>query len=382
MPLPLRTGLCAALLASCTSLISSAPVASAQALTGTLLPHSTLYPRLVRLEHGPDKFRGEIVASTNGNIFLSTNQGKSFSFVKTVPAASGSTERCCGTIYEMPRAVGSLAAGTLLYAASYFHGITPAIEIYVSNDRGRTWEFSSMPVSRGDSTHGLWEPDFTITVDGALAIFWSDETDPCCSQKLAQARTYDGTTWQDETNTVRSALQPDRPGIAVVSKLPGGTYFMSYELCGPAACTIFDRTSTDGWNYGDPANVGMRVQTTTGQYLEHAATNVWTPDPDSQNGAILLVGQVLFDANGAESSQNGQVLFVNTAANGSGDWTTIPAPVKVPTSYNNYCPNYESALLPSVNGNKLLEFASDYNSAGICLTYFATKPLRTALTGR
>jgi len=382
MPLPLRSGIRAALLASCALPLLSAPLASGQALTGTLLPHSTLYPRLVRLEHGPDKLRGEIIASTNGNIFLSTNAGKSFSFVNTVPSASGSTERCCGTIYEMPKAVGSLAAGTLLYAASYFSGTTPAIEVYISNDQGRTWEFSSMPVSRGDNTHGLWEPDFTITADGALAIFWSDETDPCCSQKLAQARTYDGTTWQNETNTVRSALQPDRPGIAVVSKLPGGTYFMSYELCGPAACTIFDRTSTDGWNYGDPANVGVRVQTTAGQYLEHAATNVWTPNPNLPSGAILLVGQVLFDANGAESSQNGQVLFVNTAADGSGNWTTIPAPVKVPTSYDNYCPNYESALLPSVNGDKLLEFASAYNSAGVCVTYFATDPLRVALPGQ
>ncbi len=358
-------------------LLLAAPLLThGQALTGKYLPNSTLYPRLVRVEHGPARDKDHILASTNGNIFLSTDEGKSFSLLGTVPTQSGSNERCCGTLYEMPKTVGSLQAGTLLFAASYFSGTTPAIEIYTSTDEGKTWDFSSMPITRGDATHGLWEPGFTIADDGALAMFWSDETDPCCSQKLAQARTYDGTRWQDFTDTVASEIPADRPGMAVVSKLPGGRFFMSYELCGPAACTVFSRTSPDGWNYGLPANTGAPVETTMGEYLEHAPTNVWAPVQVSPNGALLLAGQVLFDANGAESARNGQVLLVNMTADGSGPWTTIPAPVKVPTSYDNYCPNYSSALLPSRNGRSLLELASDYNASGQCVSYYATDSLK------
>jgi len=78
--------------------------------------------------------------------------------------------------------------------------------------------YSSIPVS--DSSHGLWEPEFPIADDGAPAMFWSDETDPCCSQKLAQIRTYDDLDWQNESNTVASTIQSDRPGMAVVTKLP------------------------------------------------------------------------------------------------------------------------------------------------------------------
>ena len=347
--------------------------AAVNAATGTYLSNSTLYPRLVRLQHNPPGVNGQIIASTNGNIFRSTDGGASFTFLDTVPTISGSSEYCCATLFEMPQAVGSLSAGTLLFAATYFVGASRALEVYQSTDQGQTWNYSSTPVSGGDSSHGLWEPQFSIADDGALVMFWSDETDPCCSQKLAQIRTYNGVNWQDQTNTVASAVNSDRPGMAVVSKLPSGVFFMSYELCGPAACTVFYRTSTDGWNYGSASNTGTKIQTTSGQYFEHAPTNAWSPSVISSNGALLLVGQVLYESNGGVSSQNGQVLFVNNSADGSGYWYTIAAPVQVPTAHDNYCPNYSSPLLPSADGTTILEMASDYNSANQCVTYFASE---------
>lgn len=352
-------------------LLASAFSLYAQPSTGTFLPNSTLYPRLIRIQHGTQN--GTVVASTNGNIFQSSNNGNTWSFLGTVPTAGGSSERCCGTLYEMPQAVGSLAAGTLLYAASYFSGSTPAIEVYTSHDEGHTWSYSSTPVIQGDNNHGLWEPQFTIANDGALVMFWSDETDGCCSQKLAQIRTYSGTNWQDRTNTVASTIQSDRPGMAVVTKLPSGVFFMSYELCGPAACTVFYRTSTDGWNYGTPSNMGTKVQTASGQYFEHAPANTWSPSVISSNGALLLVGQVMFESNNTVSSQNGKVLFANLSSDGSGPWYTIQAPVQIPNAYDNYCPNYSSALLPAADGSNILELASAYNSSNQCVSYFATE---------
>ena len=154
-----------------------------------------------------------------------------------------------GTLFEMPQTLGVLAAGTLLYANTYFVGSQKAIEIYISTDAGSTWSYLRTPIITSNSS-GLWEPEFEIASDGALVMFWSDETDSCYSQKLAQMRTYDGTSWQNRQNTVASPIQADRPGMAVVTKLPGGTYFMTYEDCGPAACTVYYRISTAGWNWG------------------------------------------------------------------------------------------------------------------------------------
>lgn len=345
--------------------------AAAQPATGTLLNNSTLYPRVIRLAHG--SANGMLLASTNGTLFTSTNNGGTWNALGSVPVASGSTERCCGTLFEMPQTVGSLAAGTILYAASYFSGSTPAVEVYVSTNEGQSWQYWSTPVVRGDSNHGLWEPQFTIASDGALVLFWSDETDPCCSQKLAQIRTYDGNSWQNQQNTVASTIQADRPGMAVVTKLPSGVYFMSYELCGPAACTVFYRTSADGWNFGTASSMGTAVKSDSGQWFEHAPTNTWSPSVLSGNGAILLIGQVLYESNGSVSPYNGQVIFVNLTSDGSGPWYTIQAPVKIPNAYDNYCPNYSSSLLPATNGSSILELASAYAADGVCLTYYGSE---------
>lgn len=344
----------------------------ASAATGTVLQGSTLYPRVVRLTHGSMSSYGRLVASTNGSIFQSNDNGGSWTSLGTVPTIGGSTERCCATLYELPQQVGSLAAGTLIFAASYLSGSTPAIEVYTSTDQGATWSYHSTPVIAGDANHGVWEPEFEVANDGALVMFWSDETDPCCSQKLAQIRSYNGVSWQDKTDTVRSSIQGDRPGMITVSKLPDGHFFMSYELCGPAACTVFSRVSVDGWYYGDPTNMGTRVQTATGQYLEHAPLNRWSPSVLSSNGAILLVGQIMYESSGSVSPSNGKVLFVNTNVDGSGNWYTINAPVQVPDAYDNYCPNYSSALLPDADGSGILELASDYLNGG-CITYFASE---------
>jgi hypothetical protein len=82
---------------------------------------------------------------------------------------------------------------------------------------------------------------------------------------------------------------------------------------------------------------------------------------------------MMYDNNGVWAG-NGVILFTNHSPDGSGPWTVVPAPVKVPDAYDNYCPNYSSALLPSVDGKNLLELASDY-SGSFCQTYSATGQL-------
>jgi hypothetical protein len=355
----------------------------------TAIAGSGWYPRVIRLSHGPAAYNGRLIASTSvGNdispgagaaahsVFQSLDNGATFTQISSVKAAAGSGERCCSTLFELPVAVGALPAGTLLSAGSYMSGTTPAIEVYISKDEGATWSYYDTPAIRGaGKTGGLWEPEFSIASDGALVMFWSDETDPCCSQKLVQIRTYDGQTWQDMSNTVASSTDAGmRPGMARVSKLPDGHYFMSYEVCGPQQqCVATSRTSTDGWNYGTPSVIGNKIVSTTGQYFEHAPDSVWT-SKGGGNGELLAVGQVLYESNGAVSPSNGKVLFVNSAVDGTGAWSVEPAPVPVPNAYSNPCPNYADTLLPSIDGSELLELASDFESSQVCRTYYGVLP--------
>jgi hypothetical protein len=371
------------------SLISTCAISPSLAQTKTALsPSAALYARTVRLEHNADESKnGSIVASVtafpNGageeDIYASTD-GLSFSLRGRIVASEFATGLCCGTLFELPSQVGHLRPGTLLWAGSVGQNSTTApmkLEIFASTDRGASWSYlSSCATARGlpKVVGGLWEPEFEIASDGALVCLYSDETQPPHSQLLAQVRSYDGIKWQDGGLTVASNIPADRPGMVIVTRLPGGMYFMSFELCGPAACTVFYKTSPDGWNWDSPTNVGNKIQTASGQYFEHAPTNVWAPTSVSKNGVILLVGQVLYERNGTVSPGNGKFIFSNTSANGSGPWNTIAAPVQVPDAHDNPCPNYSSPLLPSLDGSTVLEFASDF-AGSVCQMFYASTPL-------
>ncbi|MFE5259155.1 RICIN domain-containing protein [Streptomyces coelicoflavus] len=369
--------------------VSSTPVAAdttAAAATGTPLRDGTgLYPRAVRLAHN-GAANGRVLASVvtfDGNngvgaVHESTDGGASFREVGRVvdPESAAGQGLCCATLFELPRQVGGLRAGTLLWASSAGQdepGRRMALRIWRSDDVGRSWSYlSSCAVAGG--TGGLWEPEFSVAADGALVCHYSDETDPGHSQKLVAARSYDGVHWQDHHDTVASGWSEDRPGMPVVRKLPNGSYFMSYEICNPGGqyqCVVHFRTSADGWNWGDPAFLGYRPQTVDGKYFRAAPTVAWAPAPDgAPNGRLLLIGQRLLNSDGTPAAESGRTILANTE-NGSGPWYEIEAPVAVAAPEVNYCQNYSSPLLPSEDGRRVLEIATDWDGS-VCKPYFAT----------
>ncbi|MFC5216669.1 exo-alpha-sialidase [Streptomyces coerulescens] len=357
--------------------------------TGTPLRAGTgLYPRAIRLAHN-GAANGRVLASVvtfDGNngigaIHESTDSGATFREVGRVadPESAAGQGLCCSTLFELPRQVGALPAGTLLWAASVGQdeqNRRMALRIWRSNDVGRTWSYlSSCAVASG--TGGLWEPEFSVAADGALVCHYADETDAAHSQKLVAARSYDGVRWEGHHNTVASTWAPDRPGMPVVRRLPNGTYFMSYEICNPGGqyqCVVHYRTSADGWNWGDPANLGIRPETADGRYFRAAPTIAWAPTPGGgTDGRILLIGQRLLNRDGTPAAGSGRTILTNSR-NGSGAWTATAAPVTVPNPEVNYCQNYSSPLLPSADGRRLLQIATDFEGT-VCRAYFATGSL-------
>lgn len=335
-----------------------------------LSPDDALYARTRQLSNG--EVLASVSAFAGGNhvdIYSSSNSGASFSRVGAINDAEFSTGLCCGTIFQLPRQVGSLPTGTLLWAGSVGQDAANRrmkIKIYRSGDNGRSWSYLSAVTA--SNTGGFWEPEFSIAADGALVMMYSDETNAAYSQRLVKTRSYNGTSWQDLTDFVASSVQSDRPGMAVVSKLANGSRIATFELCGPAACTVFYKTSTDGWNWGDAHDVGLAIRLADGRYFAHAPYNTVLP-----NGAILVVGQVLMNSNGSVAAANGTTLFKSANGSPAGPWTTIAAPVGVPGAYDNYCPNYSSPLLPVSNGSSVLQFASRVQSSR-CIMYYGRGP--------
>ncbi|WP_460349758.1 sialidase family protein [Actinoallomurus acanthiterrae] len=352
-------------------------VGAGNALTVTPLRNGTgLYPRVVRLAHSGSA-NGRVIASVVtfsgnagiGSVYESDDAGKTFRQIGSVadPSGSGGKGTCCGTLYELPKKVGANPAGTLLWAAAFGKNVKPdrrmTIRLWRSLDHGRTWSYLST-IAKAKNTGGLWEPELTVSSDGRLVAFYSDETDSRHSQKIVRARSSDGRKWSAPTNTVSLAAKAERPGMPVVRRLPNGHYAMSYELCGSHKCEVRLRTSANGWSWGEATALGTRPAV-GGRHFAHAPTIAARPD-----GSLLLVGQMLVDASGKAAPGNGRTLFVG-AKGGTGTWRAVTAPVAVPDAKNEYCPNYSSALLPATTGTSVLEIATD-KAGKLCVPYFAT----------
>ena len=348
---------------------------------------TALYARVVRLAHQRQarlngKFVVSVTAITGAHAeedFYTGDADHGFHRFSTIDTPSFHGGLCCGTLYELPQAVGRLKQGTLLWAGSVgLSSITSPmrLEIYASRDSGASWRYLSdcarakAPRAAGG---GLWEPEFTFAADGSLVCFYSDETQPRHSQVIQQVRTRDGVHWSKPVSTVAVPNPAGRPGMPVVTRVPRGRYFMTYELCGTAACAVYSRTSTDGWHWGDPTADGKRVVTAEGGYLAHAPVNFWSPT-GAPGGALLLVSQMVFGPTGEISAESGQVLWINENEDGSGPWQRVAAPVPVPEAFDNYCPNYSSPLLPTADGRSVLELASAYVGK-TCRMFYATGPL-------
>jgi hypothetical protein len=351
--------------------------------TGTALRDGTgLYPRVVRLAHS-GAANGQLVASVvdfdaNGGvgvIYRSTDDGATFQEVGGIHDPATADGLCCSTLFELPRQIGAMPAGTLLWAASV--GQNPAdrrmsIDVWQSQDHGSSWS-QLPPCQTASDTGGLWEPELSVDAEGDLVCHYSDETDPSAhSQSLQERFSSDGRTWGPARPTVAPTTQALRPGMATVIQRADGSYYMTYEVCGTGDkydCAVHYRTSSDGANWGSPADVGPIVTTATGQYFTHTPVVAWLANGTAA-GRLVLVGQQFREANGTLATTSGRTVLVNTE-NGGGYWFPVDAPVAVPSPDNSYCPNYSSALLPSTDGTRLLEIATDYVGTS-CRPFYAT----------
>lgn len=347
------------------------------------LPVDGFYPRLIQRSNGT--LVASIVAlQKSGNygatIFESTDDGLSFQVIGNIDEPLAKSGLCCGTLFELPKALGSLPATTLLWSASVGSSdktTAMSLPIWSSSDGGKTWSpLSTIPGIFTDANHRtVWEPEFSMLDDGTLVCHFSDGTDAAHSEKLSEVQTSDGKVWSARQDTVALATQTYSAGMPVVRRSPSGTFFMSYQVCGVTGmgCAVHVRSSSDGWNWGTATNIGTLPTTVDGKYFVHAATILWSNTP-SDLGRLFLIGQLAFDATGSLAPENGDFIMAN-AQNGVQFWYSIEAPAPVnPAPYDNYCPNYSSSMVALDGGKVGLELASRYDGSA-CRTYFARGPL-------
>jgi hypothetical protein len=112
-----RIGVVFALLAG--MVIFAAP-ASAE-VPRVLYDDDGTYPRVIPLEHSgaaDGRLIASVVSGPHGIILESDDGGSSFRQISTIVDPDGALRRgmCCGVLFDLPRALGALPAGTLLWA--------------------------------------------------------------------------------------------------------------------------------------------------------------------------------------------------------------------------------------------------------------------------
>ena len=353
------------------------------------------YPRTIQLQHQPaGATTGRLLTSFDTNdtqaaLFLSDDNGQTWQPLATVQDESNAWH-CCSGLWEFPQKLGQFPAGTLFWSPSMGCPRDPrcdaSIKIRRSTDGGRSWQAHATLVT---GSVGLWEPEFTVDAKGQLVAYYSTEQHRAGPREAAPGRadgfnqllahkvsTDGGLTWGPEVRDVALPDTPDRkmrPGMSIVRQMPDKTYAMVYEICG-MGCDVYIRFSKDGLDWGKPTDPGTRIESDKGQHFAHAPSFTVSPD-----GSLLVVGQMVMDAAGKVTADNGRIVMVQNG--GRGPWTQLAAPVPVPEAKDNPCPNYSSQLLLLPATNSLLEVALKPDD-GMCKPYVATTPLPAAFFKR
>ncbi|MFK2893516.1 exo-alpha-sialidase [Dyella flagellata] len=340
--------------------------------SGEFLANGTGYASVVQLSQLTDADAGGRLLLTFEQsgmaglpLYVSDDHGKSWHYMQNVVDQEHAGEpawqlRWQPNISELDRDSGDLKRGTLLLAANATrndakgHVIEEDLQLYTSIDQGKTWHYRSSIVRGGGhpedkDNHGVWEPNVHVLDDGRMIVYYSSEQhkDQGFNQILAHKLSRDGgKTWGAEAMDVGVPGGVERPGMAVVTRLPDRRYVMNFEdIDGPENGKIHLKFSADGLDFGDPANRGIPVQTEGSAWPAACPVVSWFPVGGAQ-GVIVVSGERA----GGNGDAAGRSLYWNNNG-GKGPWWEVPAPVQKITG--NIHAGWTQALLLQQDGKFL-----------------------------
>ncbi len=272
-----------------------------------------MYPRCICLEHNGEK-NGALLASFECYshdtpvfpIYESGDDARSWHRLSEIrDEEKGFGCRFQPHLYELPADCQELRKGTVLCAGNIIPGdfSSSALHLYKSTDCGKSWEFMSEIITGGrahvdpkepDENRPVWEPFLSLTPEGKLICFYSDEryaSGRKYNQMLAHKVSEDGGyTWGEEKIDVAFADGHLRPGMPIVAALPEGKFIMVYEIVNQDRIPVYFRLSESIEDWGELDFIGNPVCTADGSYLTGTPYVTWIPQGGEQ-GTILVTGR-------------------------------------------------------------------------------------------
>ena len=272
-----------------------------------------MYPRCICLAHNGEK-NGTLLATfecySHGTsvfpIYESNDDGESWHRLSEIrDEEKGFGCRFQPHLLELPVTCGTVEEGTILCAGNIIPSdfSSSCLHLYQSTDCGKTWSFLSEIVSGGhavvdprepDANRPVWEPFLTVTPDGKLICFYSDERRAAGSgynQLLAHKVSPDGgRTWGEEKIDVAFPGGRLRPGMPVVAALPQGRFIMVYEMVNQDKIPVYFRISDSIEEWGDRDFIGNPVCAADGSYLTGTPYVSWIPQGGPE-GTMLVTGR-------------------------------------------------------------------------------------------
>ena len=310
-------------------------------------------------------------AKGSGTVAMSENQGKTWKIIARPEEVLYPTLPSQGSmahIYELPAQVGEMPAGTLLYSYNSvdYKNEHTALEgksilaVWRSFDAGYTWEEYVIIDEAYGIGEGIWEPFMIYSEeDGYLYCFYSDDSDPDHDQKLGYKRSKDGVHWEGEGGKIGTGTGKDvepvdvvaiddpawRPGMAVITKMGNGEYFLVYEQFGDwEGCPIYYKTTKNLADWGDPNDPGTLITTK----MISSPSCAWL-DVGGECGTLFVTSKI---------SSNAGYIYVSTDYGKT--WETIADPLESdPVLPDHDRVGYSAGLWVGADGRTLYYINSD-----------------------
>lgn len=302
-------------------------------------PPGAMYPRVICLEHQSASDNGTLLATfehyikgmRSFPIYRSCDNGKTWTLWSKVEDTYLKVgNKYQPQLYELPHQVGDFPAGTILLAGNAIpeNNATTELTLYKSSDGARTWEFvSSIEKGGRASTRNespIWEPYLYLDKDNNLIVYYSDEKNKAIgyNQLLCHKVSTDGgKTWGEMVLDVAIPDSIKRPGMPIVVKLPDERYLMIYEIVGIRYNPVYIRYSNDGRDFGNPQDLGTRIEDKEGNFMSGTPYVIWTP-VGGENGTIIATAKYNF----RDSVSVGNGFMINKNL-GNGPWTFVPTDI-------------------------------------------------------